>query len=65
VSTRAANVTTRRVAEELDLVAEWAATDWLSFSGVIGAAFPNQAAQEFTGGAQTWVHFMLFSQIAF
>lgn len=65
VSMRAASVTSRRVAEEVDLVAEWTATDWLSLSGVIGAAFPNQAAQEYTGGAETWVHFMLFSQIAF
>jgi hypothetical protein len=65
VSARAASVTSRRGAEELDLVAEWAATGWLSVSGVVGAAFPNRAAQEFTGGAVTWVHFMLFSQIAF
>lgn len=65
VDTRAANVGSRPVAEEVDLVVEWAATDWLLLSGVVGAAFPERAAKEFTGGSETWMHFMLFSQIAF
>jgi hypothetical protein len=65
VETRAANVTSKPVAEEVDLVAEWEVNDWLSVTGVVGAAFPNAAAKQFTGGAATWVHLMLFSQIAF
>ncbi len=65
VETRAASVSSKPVAEEVDLVAEWAASDWLTLTGVVGAAFPNAAAKQFTGGTATWVHLMLFSQIAF
>lgn len=65
VSARAANVAAQPIAEELDLVVEWEATDWLSFAGAVGAAFPNDAAKQFTGGSATWIHMMLSSQIAF
>jgi len=65
VSTRLANVRSTPIAEELDLVVEWEATDWLSFTAAIGAAFPNDAAKEYTGGSATWVHTMLSSRIAF
>lgn len=65
VETRAANVRSHPIAEELDAVLEWEATPWLSFMGVVGAAFPNDAAKDFAGGSATWVHMMIGSRVAF
>lgn len=65
VAPRVANVRSKPIAEEVDLIVDWEATDWLAFTGAIGAAFPNDAAKQFTGGSATWVHMMLSSRISF
>lgn len=59
------SVTSSDFANEVDFIVEVAPTRWLYLNGVIGVAFPGDAAEEFTLGDDPWVHFMLYTQIDF
>ncbi len=55
------NVTTSNFADEIDLIADWQATEQLSISAVMAVAIPGKAARQYTGGNQTWFHSMLYA----
>jgi hypothetical protein len=59
------NVSASNFADEIDLVADWQATERLSISGVLAAAIPGDAARQFTGGNQTWLHSMVYASWVF
>ncbi|SMG66316.1 secreted protein [methanotrophic bacterial endosymbiont of Bathymodiolus sp.] len=60
----AKNVTAHNFADEVDLIADWQATESLSISAVLAVAIPNEAARQFTGGGNTWFHSMLYAEWA-
>ena len=55
------NVTASHFADEIDLILDWQVLDSLSLSAVLAVAIPGEAARQFTGGNQTWVHSMLYA----
>ena len=59
------NVTAGNFADEIDLIADWQASERLSVSAVLAVAIPGKAARQFTGGSQTWLHSMLYASWAF
>ena len=59
------NVTASDFADEINLIADWQATDKLSVSGVLAVAIPGEAARQFTGGNQTWLQSMLYASWTF
>ena len=50
---------------EFDVIVDWAATDRLFLSAAAAVLIPGTAAEQFTGGDQTWVHFMLYASVSF
>ncbi len=57
----AENVTASNFADEIDLIADWQATERLSISAVLAVAIPGKAARQYTGGNRTWFHSMLYA----
>lgn len=53
------NVTDKHFGDEIDLTADWQATQKLSFTGVLGALLPGDAAKQWTGGNKAWLSSML------
>lgn len=45
--------------DELNVTVEWAATDQVSVTGVLGLLRPGQAAEQIVGGGSDWTHVML------
>jgi len=52
--------------DEVNLTADWQATDKLAVTGVIGVLFPGRAAEQYVGGGDSdWVHGMIWASYAF
>jgi Alginate export len=64
---RAANITSKHIGQEFDLATDWTATSYLSFSGVIAAFDPGAGAKQYvqTNNSGWWLHFMLYTKVAF
>ena len=45
--------------DELNFTVEWAATDLVSVTGVLGVLSPGDAAEQIVGGGSDWTHAML------
>ena len=45
--------------DELDFTVEWAATELVSVTGVLGVLRPGDAAEQIVGGSRDWTHAML------
>jgi hypothetical protein len=58
-------VTDDHFPDELDLAFDWAVTDQLYFIGVVGALFPGDAAEQWTGGSDDWLYSMLYLTYSF
>jgi len=50
---------------EMNLLLDWAATDHLTLTAAMASLFPGDAAKEFTGGGQTWSHFMFYASVSY
>jgi hypothetical protein len=64
VEPRTADVTEKHLGDEFDFIVDWAATDYLSFSGVAAFFFPGAGAEQFVRGDQTWTNFLIYTKIA-
>lgn len=53
-------VTDDHFGDEIDLTFDWQATDKLYVIAVLGALFPGDAAEQWTGGDKTWLYSMLY-----
>ena len=64
---RAANITSKHIGQEFDLTTDWTATSYLSFSGVVAAFDPGAGAKQYvqTNNSGWWLHFMLYTKVAF
>jgi len=51
--------------DEVNLIADWQATDKIYVIGVLGALFPGTAAEQWVGGDDTWLYSMLYASYAF
>jgi hypothetical protein len=47
--------------KEIDLIAEWDGPAGIELTAVIGALFPGDAAIQYVGGDETWLHSMLYA----
>lgn len=46
--------------DEIDLIVDWNATEYMSISGVLGWLSPDDAAKEWTGGNSDWLYSMVY-----
>jgi hypothetical protein len=54
-------VTSDNWGDEINLIADWAATEKLYIIGVVGVLFPGNAAEQFVGGGDDdWLYSMLY-----
>src|SRR5512139_206584 len=51
--------------DEVNLIADWQATDKVYVIGVAGVLFPGQAAEQWVGGNDNWLYSMLYASYAF
>ena len=58
-------VSSKNLAEEVDLAFQYAPTPWWLIAATISAAIPERAATQITGGTQTWVQSMLTTSFTF
>jgi hypothetical protein len=58
-------VTSKNLAEEIDLAFQYAPAPWWVIAATISTAIPDRAATQITGGAQTWVQSMLTTSFTF
>lgn len=58
-------VTDKDFAQEVDLIFDWSATNYLSFSGVAAVSIPEKGAKQYTAGDDNWWHFMLYAKLHF
>lgn len=65
VATPAMPVTSKNLADEVNLTFEYAPTPWWVIAASISASVPNQAATQITGGHQTWVQSMFTTGVTF
>ena len=63
--TRAAQIQSKNIGNEIDLIADWSATEYLSFSGVLGFFIPSSGAKDFFEASGTWTHLMLYASVKF
>ena len=61
----AAGVTSRDFADEWNLTLDWTATDNLTISAVAAYVEPDAAAEEYTGGDDSWSYGMLYGSVSF
>lgn len=54
-------VTSEDWGDEVNLTADWAATDELYLIGVFGVLFPGDAAEQFVGGDDDWLYTMFYA----
>jgi hypothetical protein len=57
-------VTSDNWGDEINLTADWQATEQLYVIGVVGVLFPGNAAEQFTGGDDDWLYSMLYASYA-
>jgi hypothetical protein len=62
---RASQIENKKLADELDFIVDWSATDYLSFSGVAAFLVPSSGAKDFFGASGTWSDFMLYTSLKF
>ena len=58
-------VTSKDWGDEVNLTIDWQATDKLLVTGVLGALFPGDAAEQYTGGSDNWLHAMAYVKFSF
>ena len=61
----ASPVTSKNLAEEVDLAFQYAPAPWWLIAATISAAIPDRAATQITGGTRTWVQSMLTTSVTF
>ena len=59
------NVTSDDWGDEINLIADWQATDKIYVIGVAGVLFPGEAAEQWVGGGDNWLYSMLYASYAF
>jgi hypothetical protein len=47
--------------DEIDVTVEWELSERIGIIGVLGALFPGDAAVQYVGGDETWLHSMLYA----
>ncbi len=47
--------------DEIDVTVEWELSERVGIIGVLGALFPGDAAIQYVGGDETWLHSMLYA----
>jgi hypothetical protein len=64
---RAANIRRKHLGQSFDLIADWSATENLSFTGVAAALDPGAGMQQYVEArsGKWWLHFMLYAKLAF
>src|SRR5262249_8561691 len=65
VTTPVEPVTSKDLADEVDLIFQYAPTAWWIVAVTVSTAIPNRAATQMTGGTQTWVQSMLTTGVTF
>jgi Alginate export len=60
----AQDVTDDHFGDEIDVTADWQATDKLALTGVLAALLPGEAAKQWTGGNKSWLYSMLLVSYA-
>lgn len=58
-------VTSKDWGDELDVTIDWQAGERLLVTGVIGALFPGDAAEQYAGGSDNWLHAMAYVKYSF
>ena len=58
-------VTSKDLADEIDLAVQYAAEQWWIIALTLSASIPNRAATQMTGGTETWVQSMLTTGVTF
>ena len=53
-------VTSKDWGDELDVTIDWQAGERLLVTGVIGVLFPGDAAEQYVGGSDHWLHAMAY-----
>lgn len=61
----ALGVTSDEFAHEVNLIVDWTLSGNLLLTGVAGVTVPEDGAEEYTGGDDTWAHFMLAATLSF
>ena len=56
----APGVTSDDFGDEVDITADWKATDRIDVTGVLGCLMPGDAAQQWVGGDDDWLYAMLY-----
>lgn len=64
---RAALIHSKYVGQGFDFIADWSATDHVSFSGVAAALDPGAAMRQYAeaDSGTWWLHFMLYAKLSF
>jgi hypothetical protein len=57
-------VTSDEWGDEINLTADWQATEHLYVIGVVGVLMPGNAAEQYTGGNDDWLYSMLYASFA-
>ena len=55
----------KKIADEVDFIADLALTNWWSVSATYGLAVPGRAARDATGGSAVWSQGMLYMNWTF
>ena len=58
-------VTSKNLADEIDLTVEYAPTPWWVIALTLCASIPDRAATQMTGGTETWMQSMLTTSVTF
>jgi len=56
-------VSSKRIGDEVNLIADWQATKILSFSFVFGANFPGKAIRQFFETDKVWTHYFAYANL--
>jgi len=58
-------VTSKDWGDELDVTIDWQAAERLLVTGVLGALVPGDAAEQYAGGSDHWLHAMAYVKYSF
>ncbi|MBL4838568.1 MAG: hypothetical protein JKY34_13415 [Kordiimonadaceae bacterium] len=61
----ALGITNEKFGNEVDIFLDYQVNDNLFVSGVFANFFPNEGAEEFSGGDKTWSHFMFYLNVSY
>jgi hypothetical protein len=62
---RVVDIEDKKLGHEVDLVADWKMNDHVSWSAVFAALVPGDGLEQAGGGDSVWIHFMLYTSVAF